>query len=58
MFELLTTSIYNAQRNSIGYFTHADGYGECAATESFKEIMMPDLQTLELSCLKGKPKMT
>jgi len=39
MFELLTTSIYNAQRNSIGYFTHADGYGECAATESFKEIL-------------------
>ena len=39
MFELLTTSIYNAQRNSIGYFTHAEGYGECAATESFKEIL-------------------
>lgn len=39
MFELLTTSIYNAQRNSIGYFTHAEGYGECAATESFKAIL-------------------
>ncbi|WP_195372031.1 MULTISPECIES: RagB/SusD family nutrient uptake outer membrane protein [Parabacteroides] len=36
MFEILTTSIYNAQRNSIGYYTHAKGYGECAFTESFK----------------------
>lgn len=37
IFEILVTSLYNAQRNSIGYFTHADGYGECAATESFLE---------------------
>jgi hypothetical protein len=37
MFEILTTSLYNAQRNSIGYFTHASGYGECAFTESFLE---------------------
>ena len=35
MFELLTTSNYNAQRNSIGHFTHAEGYGECAFTETF-----------------------
>lgn len=37
MFEILTTQNYNAQRNSIGYFTHASGYGECAATEAFVE---------------------
>lgn len=35
IFEILVTPNYNAQRNSIGYFTHASGYGECAATESF-----------------------
>ena len=37
IFEILVTPNYNAQRNSIGYFTHASGYGECAATESFLE---------------------
>lgn len=37
IFEILVTPNYNAQRNSIGYFTHAEGYGECAATESFLE---------------------
>jgi tetratricopeptide (TPR) repeat protein len=37
LFEISTTSIYNVQRNSIGYFTHAEGYGECAYTESFLE---------------------
>lgn len=30
MFEILTTSSHNSQRNSIGYYTHSDGYGECA----------------------------
>ena len=37
IFEILVNPNYNAQRNSIGYFTHASGYGECAATESFLE---------------------
>lgn len=41
MLEILTTSVYNAQRNSIGYFTHEEGigYGECAFTESFVEVL-------------------
>jgi starch-binding outer membrane protein, SusD/RagB family len=30
MFEILTNSSHNSQRNSIGYYTHSDGYGECA----------------------------
>lgn len=37
IFEISVTPQYNAQRNSIGYFTHASGYGECAATETFLE---------------------
>ena len=30
MFEILTSSSHNSQCNSIGYYTHSDGYGECA----------------------------
>ena len=30
MFEILTTANHNSQRNSIGYYTHSSGYGECA----------------------------
>jgi starch-binding outer membrane protein, SusD/RagB family len=30
IFEILTNSSHNSQRNSIGYYTHSDGYGECA----------------------------
>jgi starch-binding outer membrane protein, SusD/RagB family len=33
MFEILTNSSYNSQRNSIGYYTHSDGYGEAAYSE-------------------------
>ena len=33
MFEILTTSTHNSQRNSIGYYTHSDGYGECAFSD-------------------------
>jgi starch-binding outer membrane protein, SusD/RagB family len=33
MFEILTNSSYNSQRNSIGYYTHSDGYGEAAFSE-------------------------
>lgn len=29
IFELLTTSNYNPQRNSLGYYTDASGYAEC-----------------------------
>lgn len=36
LFEIQVTSKYNAQRNSIGYFTHSGGYGECAITDAFK----------------------
>jgi starch-binding outer membrane protein, SusD/RagB family len=33
MFEILTNSSYNSQRNSIGYYTHSAGYGEAAMSE-------------------------
>lgn len=33
LFELTVTSLYNPQRNSIGYYCSANGYGECAFVE-------------------------
>lgn len=39
MFEFLITSLYNAQRNSLGYYTHAEGYAEAGITESFKTFL-------------------
>ena len=35
LFEVITTELYNAQRNSIGYYSHPDGYGEFALTNEF-----------------------
>lgn len=40
MFEMLVTSAYNAQRNSLGYYTHGDnGYAECGLTRPFVNFM-------------------
>lgn len=39
MFEILTNSSYNSQRNSIGYYTHSDGYGECAFSDQGYAIL-------------------
>lgn len=36
LFEFLITSLYNAQRNSLGYYTHAEGYAEAGITDEFK----------------------
>lgn len=33
LFELTVTALYSPQRNSIGYYCSADGYGECAFVE-------------------------
>lgn len=33
IFELLITSVHNPQRNSLGFYTDADGYPECAFNE-------------------------
>ncbi|MDH6304439.1 hypothetical protein M2459_001172 [Parabacteroides sp. PF5-5] len=33
LFELTVTSLYNPQRNSLGYYCSSDGYGECAFVE-------------------------
>lgn len=35
LFEVATTIQYNAQRNSIGYYSDPDGYGEFALTNDF-----------------------
>jgi len=35
LFEIITSILYNAQRNSIGYYSDPDGYGEFALTNDF-----------------------
>lgn len=57
IFEILVTPNYNAQRNSIGYFTHSVGYGECAASKAFLEELKKhpgDIRT-ELFKEEGDP---
>lgn len=39
MFEVLTSEQYNAQRNSIGYYTNPTGYPEVGATDEFVQFM-------------------
>lgn len=41
IFELVTTDLVSAQRNSIGYYTSPDGYGEAAMTDEFVQFMTP-----------------
>src|SRR4030042_2492287 len=35
LFEVVTTLVYNAQRNSLGYYSNPEGYGEYEVTEEF-----------------------
>ena len=39
IFEFLITSLYNAQRNSLGFYTHAEGYAEAGITDAFKTFL-------------------
>lgn len=39
IFEIMVTSLYNPQRNSLGYYTHAEGYAEAGITENFKTFL-------------------
>ncbi|MDR3180454.1 MAG: RagB/SusD family nutrient uptake outer membrane protein [Prevotellaceae bacterium] len=39
LFEFLTTDLYNAQRNSIGYYCAAEGYGEVAVRDTFRTLI-------------------
>lgn len=39
IFEIQVTSLYNTQRNSLGYYTHASGYGEAGLSQSFVEFL-------------------
>ncbi len=40
LFEVLMSETMNAQRNSIGYYTHPEGYAEFAASETFEEWLL------------------
>jgi len=42
LFEIITNLTYNAQRNSIGYYTDPNGYGEFALTDAFYTYMISD----------------
>ncbi|MFW6289600.1 MAG: RagB/SusD family nutrient uptake outer membrane protein [Mariniphaga sp.] len=39
IFEVLTNTSYNSQRNSIGYYSHSAGYGETAMSEQGYQVM-------------------
>jgi hypothetical protein len=39
LLEFLTTDLYNAQRNAVGYYCAAEGYAEMAVHESFRTLM-------------------
>lgn len=39
IFEIQVTSLYNPQRNSLGYYTHAEGYAEAALSTSFQTFL-------------------
>jgi hypothetical protein len=40
LFEVITTLLYNAQRNSLGYYADPEGYGEFAVTDEFAEWLL------------------
>lgn len=52
MFEVLTTSSHNSQRNSIGYYTHSDGYGECAFSEQGYAFMTENPDDIRSQLIK------
>lgn len=39
MFEITINETYNAQRNSLGYYTHAEAYAECGLTDAFADFL-------------------
>ncbi len=47
IFEILTTDLYNAQRNSPGFYCAAAGYGEVAATDAFRTFLDADPTNLK-----------
>ncbi len=42
LFEVVTTLLYNAQRNSLGYYADPEGYGEFAVTNDFALWLLSD----------------
>ena len=40
LFEVVTTLLYNAQRNSLGYYADPEGYGEFAVANDFAEWLL------------------
>lgn len=58
LFEINVTETYNAQRNSLGFYTHDDGYAECGATKAFIDFLATqkgDIRT-QLFAEEGKDK--
>ena len=52
LFEVITTLLYNAQRNSLGYYADPEGYGEFAVTNDFAEWLLSlstDIRSLMVS---------
>ena len=39
LLEINITETYNAQRNSLGYYTHLAGYAECGLTDAFTQFL-------------------
>jgi hypothetical protein len=52
LFEVVTTLLYNAQRNSLGYYADPDGYGEFTVTNDFAGWLLSfstDIRSLMVS---------
>lgn len=54
LFEIVTTDLVNAQRNSIGYYTIPDGYAECAVTNDFAGWLRADPNDIRSSMIAEK----
>lgn len=47
IFEIQTTSLYNPQRNSLGYYTDPNGYAEAGMSDSFVKEFIGEEATYE-----------
>ena len=59
LFEVATTLVYNAQRNSLGYYADPEGYGEFAVTNDFATWLLSfstDIRSLMVSIKQNSQK--
>lgn len=54
VLEFMTTSLNNAQRNSLGSYTDPDNYAECAVTGTFKDILLSDANDIRSQLIEEK----